>query len=152
MFPYCWYCWDCWYCWFFIRSYISRCSCFLVKSSTLLSIRLTALYVEPVNVSNTTQSAITPSSNKIKISNGVKMSCWQLRHPKRLFLTFSLSPSWKYKKGVHNRSHAHRKTQTPIVVTQTNRNGILLSCPNYKEFAFLPNPKLEHEQKGINSL
>jgi len=27
------------------------------------------------------------------------------------------------KKNVHNRSHAHRKTQTPIVVTQTNRNG-----------------------------
>ena len=34
----------------------------------------------------------------------------------------------------------HRKTQTPIVVTQTNRNRIISAIPNLEEPAFLPSP------------
>ena len=34
----------------------------------------------------------------------------------------------------------HRKTQTPIVVTQTNRNRNISATPKLEELAFLPSP------------
>ena len=44
-----------------------------------------------------------------------------------------------YKKGAQPKS-AHRKTQTPIVVTQTNRNRNISAIPKLEGLVFLPRP------------
>lgn len=49
-------------------------------------------------------------------------------------------------KGAYNRSSTHRKTQTPIVVTQTNRKRF--RTPKSVELAFLPVPYLGVAKKA----
>lgn len=49
-------------------------------------------------------------------------------------------------KGAYNRSSTHRKTQTPIVVTQTNRKRF--RTPKSAELAFLPVPYLGVAKKA----
>ena len=52
----------------------------------------------------------------------------------------------KKQKGAYNRSSTHRKTQTPIVVTQTNRKRF--RTPKSVELAFLPVPYLGVAKKA----
>lgn len=51
--------------------------------------------------------------------------------------------------AAYNPSTAHRKTQTPIVVTQTNRKRF--RTPKSVELAFLPVPYLGVAEKGMVS-
>ena len=55
-------------------------------------------------------------------------------------------------KSAHNQSHAHRKTQTPIVATQTEGRVKVLYHNHFVEFALLPNSKMIMAKKGILSL